>query len=79
MKVIPSDGFQTTKYLKRSKKIEWEHVVPAENFGRAFSEWRDGHSDCITKKGKKFKYDLVIVNNKMSPEIPLGGDLDPLG
>jgi branched-chain amino acid transport system substrate-binding protein len=31
------------------------------------------------KKGKKFKYDLVIVNNKMSPEIPLGGDLDPLG
>ncbi|MFT7007662.1 MAG: deoxyribonuclease-1 [Colwellia sp.] len=54
-KVIPPQGFITTKYIKRAKKIEWEHVVPAENFGRTFSEWRDGHKQCINSKGKSFK------------------------
>lgn len=54
-KVTPPKGFTTTKYVKRSKKIEWEHVVPAENFGRTFNEWRDGNKQCISKKGKLFK------------------------
>jgi deoxyribonuclease-1 len=49
------EGFVTTTHLKRAKKVEWEHVVPAENFGRAFSEWRDGHSNCVDSKGKLFK------------------------
>ena len=30
------------------------------------------------KKGDKFKYDLVVVNNKSALEIPVGGPLDPL-
>ncbi len=30
------------------------------------------------KKGKKFKYDLVVVNSKSAPEIKTGGTLDPL-
>ncbi|MFC1518829.1 endonuclease [Pseudomonadota bacterium] len=54
-KVIPPPGFETAKYIKRSKKVEWEHVVPAENFGRSFKEWRDGHSSCVDSKGKSFK------------------------
>mgnify|MGYP005988765113 CR=1 FL=1 len=54
-KVTTPKGFTTTKYLKRAKKIEWEHVVPAENFGRTFSEWRDGHSQCVSSRGKSFK------------------------
>jgi deoxyribonuclease-1 len=29
--------------------------VPAKNFGRTFSEWRDGHPSCVSKKGKSFK------------------------
>lgn len=53
--VIAPEGFTTTKYIKRSKKIEWEHVVPAENFGRSFLEWRDGHKQCVNNKGKPFK------------------------
>ena len=44
-KVTPPSGFSTTKYVKRAKKVEWEHAVPAENFGRTFSEWRDGHKE----------------------------------
>ncbi len=31
------------------------------------------------KKGKKFKYDLVVVDNQAAPEIKTGGDLKPLG
>ena len=54
-KVIAPEGFITTKYIKRAKKIEWEHVVPAENFGRTFSEWRDGNKECVNSRGKLFK------------------------
>lgn len=53
--VITPDGFTTNKHKKRAKRIEWEHVVPAENFGRTFSEWREGHPSCVSKKGKSFK------------------------
>jgi deoxyribonuclease-1 len=48
-------GFETTKHKARAKRIEWEHVVPAENFGRSFSEWRDGHAKCVSNSGKAFK------------------------
>ena len=48
-------GFHTDKHVKRSGRVEWEHVVPAENFGRTFPEWRDGNKKCITSKGKSFK------------------------
>ena len=30
----------------RSRTIEYEHIVPASFFGRRFSEWTEGHSDC---------------------------------
>jgi deoxyribonuclease-1 len=54
-KITPPQGFTTTKYVKRAQKNEWEHALPAENFGRTFSEWRDGHKQCINSKGKAFK------------------------
>jgi deoxyribonuclease-1 len=53
--VVPPKGFKTAKHKKRAKRIEWEHVVPAENFGRAFSEWRAGDKQCVNRKGKSFK------------------------
>ena len=27
------EGFTVSKHEKRAGKVEWEHVVPAENFG----------------------------------------------
>lgn len=48
-------GFTAGKHQKRSSRVEWEHVVPAENFGRAFSAWREGHALCVDCKGKTFK------------------------
>jgi len=48
-------GFIAKKHVKRSKRVEWEHVVPAENFGRTFVEWREGDPQCVDRKGKSFK------------------------
>lgn len=42
------------KMLSRAKKIEWEHIVPAENFGKSFSEWKEWHADCVDSKGEIF-------------------------
>jgi len=53
--IVTPKGFSTSKYVKRAKRIEWEHAVPAENYGRSFSEWRDGHKKCTSSKGKAFK------------------------
>lgn len=53
--VIPPKGFSSVTHVKRSKKIEWEHVVPAENFGQTFKEWRTGDPQCVNSKGKSFK------------------------
>jgi len=43
------------KVNQRARRIEWEHLIPAENFGRQFSCWRDGDSKCVSSKGKAYK------------------------
>lgn len=54
-KITDTAGFHSDKYKKRGKKLEWEHVVPAENFGRNFKPWREGDKQCVTGKGKNYK------------------------
>lgn len=49
------DGFATERHEKRARRVEWEHVVPAENFGRAFVQWREGDPQCVRNNGKPFK------------------------
>ena len=49
------EGFTAAKHEKRAWKVEWEHVVPAENFGQAFAEWREGDAQCVDNRGKAFK------------------------
>lgn len=48
------EGFVAPSHDSRSKRIEWEHAVPVENFGRAFKEWREGDPVCVSK-GKAYK------------------------
>jgi len=43
------------KVNQRAKRIEWEHIIPAENFGRQFSCWRNGDVKCVNSKGKHYK------------------------
>jgi deoxyribonuclease-1 len=48
------EGFVAAQHSSRALRMEWEHIVPAENFGRSFREWREGHPLC-TRDGKAFK------------------------
>lgn len=47
-------GFKTSVHQKEFL-VEWEHVVPAENFGRFFTEWREGSPRCIDNRGGRLK------------------------
>lgn len=48
-------GFTTPSHHDRALRMEIEHTVPAENFGRHFREWREGHPMCVDERGKPFK------------------------
>lgn len=55
-KLIPdldSCGYQVRKQLKRASRIEWEHVVPAWNFGHQMQCWQKGGRKAC-KKNKQF-------------------------
>jgi deoxyribonuclease-1 len=52
---VQSCGYQPHKPSKRARQLEWEHVVPAEAFGQSFPEWRDGHPECVDRRGKAFR------------------------
>lgn len=54
-KIVDPNGFSSTRYENRAHKLEWEHIVPAENFGRTFPEWRDGHELCTKANGESFR------------------------
>lgn len=49
----------------RAKRVEWEHIIPAENFGRQFPCWREGNNKCIKRNGKRFKGRMCC--KKVSP------------
>ncbi|WP_304543327.1 endonuclease [Sulfurimonas microaerophilic] len=43
------------KRNERARRIEWEHLIPAENFGRQFACWREGNAECVGKNSKGYK------------------------
>lgn len=43
-------GYDIYKDPERAYRLEWEHIVPAENFGESFAEWR---TPCFNSNGKK--------------------------
>lgn len=46
-------GYTPRKNQTRAERLEWEHVMPAENFGRHLQCWRNGgRNEC--KKDAKF-------------------------
>lgn len=58
--------FSTTwgSYWSRSYSIEWEHIVPAENFWSLFSEWVVWSEKCIDSKGNHFKWRKCANTNE---------------
>ena len=59
---LKSCGYEPHKDPKRARRLEWEHVVPAEAFGQGFVEWREGSPRCV-HKGKPFKGRKCAQNN----------------
>lgn len=53
-RVVLPEGFSVATYAARAETMEWEHVLPAENMGRFFEEWKQGHPECV-KDGKSYK------------------------
>ncbi len=51
---LPSCGYQVRKQIKRASRIEWEHVVPAWNFGHQMQCWQKGGRKAC-KRDEKFK------------------------
>lgn len=45
-------GFVTRGHEDRASRAETEHVAAAENFGRAFPEWREGAPQCVDIQGR---------------------------
>lgn len=55
-KVIDLNNYlQVNRKNPRAQRIEWDHVVPVENFGRSFDQWRVGDKTCQSRKGRPFK------------------------
>jgi len=50
---LKSCGMQKASAIKRAKRIEWEHMMPAENFGRQHKCWRE--KLCKDSKGRAYK------------------------
>ena len=36
-------------------QLVWGHIVPVGSFGPGFSEWAEGHAQCLDNKGNVFK------------------------
>lgn len=51
---LNSCGVYSSSSSARLKRLEWEHVMPAERFGRIISSWSNGSSVCSKReKGRK--------------------------
>ncbi len=61
-------GYQVRKQLKRASRIEWEHVVPAWQFGHQLQCWQDGGRKNCTRNDKQFKLMEADLHN-LTPAI----------
>lgn len=50
---LGSCNMQSALRFPRARRIEFEHMMPAENFGQHFSCWRE--KVCLKKNGKRYK------------------------
>jgi deoxyribonuclease-1 len=52
---LASCGYEVRKQVKRSNRTEWEHVVPAWQFGHQLQCWQDGKRKNCSKNSPNFK------------------------
>ena len=52
---LASCGYEVRKQEARANRIEWEHVMPAYDFGRALQCWQEGGRKNCQKNSEEFK------------------------
>lgn len=51
---LASCGYQVRKNVQRAQRLEWEHVVPAQQFGHQMACWQQGGRDLCERKDAAF-------------------------
>ena len=62
-------GMSVPNQYKNRYLMEWEHIVPAENFGRTFVEWREGKKLCEDKSNRECARSLSAEFNQMEADM----------
>lgn len=73
-----SCGFSPRKNAKRAKRIEWEHVMPAWEFGHQLQCWQDGGRKAC-KKNPRFKRMEADLHNLVPAIGEVNGDRSNFG
>ncbi|NRA84257.1 MAG: endonuclease [Gammaproteobacteria bacterium] len=67
-------GYRFRKQLKRASRIEWEHIVPAWEFGHQRQCWQQGRRKNCTKNDKQFKRMEGDLHNLVAAVGEVNGD-----
>ena len=65
---LSSCGYIPKKNKKRANRIEWEHIVPAWEFGHQLQCWQNGGRKNCRKVSAKFRKMEADINN-LAPAI----------
>ena len=71
---LDSCNYQVRKQEKRANRIEWEHVVPAWQFGHQLQCWQDGGRKNCKKNNPKFKKMEADLHNLVPAIGEVNGD-----
>ncbi|PKF55317.1 deoxyribonuclease [Alteromonadales bacterium alter-6D02] len=71
---LASCGYEYRKQLKRASRIEWEHIVPAWEFGHQRQCWQQGRRKACTKNDKTFQKMEGDLHNLVAAIGEVNGD-----
>ena len=71
---LTSCGYQFRKQLKRASRIEWEHIVPAWEFGHQRQCWQKGRRKNCTRNDKTFQKMEGDLHNLVAAVGEVNGD-----
>jgi deoxyribonuclease I len=65
-------GYSARKQPKRGERVEWEHVVPAWEFGHQLQCWQNGGRENCEKTSKQFN----LMESDLHNLVPAVGELN---
>ena len=71
---LPSCGYQVRKRAERAERIEWEHLVPAWEFGHQLQCWQQGGRKACAGNDKQFMRMEADLHNLVPAIGEVNGD-----